>query len=196
MAAPPERLAFEVVSIRLNQSPQGSPPSRGPTPDGYHMSDASLLIPMLTAYVPQSGAAFFSEGQVRGLPDWFISEKYDVDAKVGDGDLAEWQKPASQAAMLPQMLQTMFADRCKMVVHREMQDVSVYLLKVGKGGPKFKETNPSEDPPKGTNLPGEEFWSTPVMACTYMECPCNLSHRCCPQSGEMPPVARSKTGRT
>ncbi len=108
---------------------------------------------MLTAYVPQSGAAFFSEGQVVGLPDWFVREKYAIDAKVADADLAEWQKPASQAAMLPRMLQAMFADRCRMAVHREMKDVSVYLLEVGKGGPKFKETNPGEDHPEGTKLP-------------------------------------------
>ena len=153
--APAKRLTFEVVSIRANQStPEGSPRSPGPTPDGYHMSDASLLIPMLTAYVPQSGAAFFSEGQVRGLPDWFIKDKYTINAKVADADLTEWQKPASQAAMLPQMLQAMLADRCKMLMHREMKDVSVYLLEVGKGGPKFKETNPSDNHPEGTKLPG------------------------------------------
>ncbi|HXE06858.1 MAG TPA: TIGR03435 family protein [Acidobacteriaceae bacterium] len=153
--APAKRPAFEVVSIRANQSkPEKSPPPPGPTPDGYHMVDSPLLVPMLTAYVPQSGAGFFSERQVRGLPDWFIRDRYDIDAKVAQADVAQWQKPASRSVMLPLMLQAMFADRFKMAVHREMNDASVFLLKVGKGGPKFKETNPGEEHPEGTKLPG------------------------------------------
>ena len=153
-AVPAKRLAFEVVSIRPNQSPpQKDTPPSGPTPDGYHMTNCSLLLPMLTAYVPQTGAAFFTEDLVSGLPDWFTRDRYDIDAKVADADLAEWQKPASQAVMLPLMLQAMFADRCKMAVHREMKDVSVYLLEVGKDGPKFKETNPEEAHPSGNKLP-------------------------------------------
>jgi uncharacterized protein (TIGR03435 family) len=150
---PAKRLAFEVVSIRPNQSPQKDSAPPGPTPDGYRSTNSSLLIPMLTAYVPQTGAAFFTEDLVSGLPDWFIRDRYDIDAKVADADLAEWQKPASQAAMLPLMLQAMFANRCKMAVHREMKDASVFLLEVGKAGPKFKETNPVEVHPSGTKLP-------------------------------------------
>lgn len=149
------RLTFEIVSIRLDQrTPEQSPPPPAATPDGYHMTDASLLVPMLTAYLPQSGAGFFSEAQVKGLPDWFVREKYDIDAKVADVDRADWQTPKSQAAMLPLMLQAMFSDRCKMVVHREMNDASVYLLEIGKNGPKFKKANSNEDHPEGTKLPG------------------------------------------
>jgi uncharacterized protein (TIGR03435 family) len=154
-AVPAKRLAFDVVSIRQNLSGQSTGlPHFGPTPDGYHMTNMPLFIPMLTAYVPQSGAAFFTEDLVSGLPDWFSKDKFDIDAKVADADLAEWQKPASQAVMLPLMLQAMFADRCKMAVHREMKDVPVYLLEVGKDGPKFKETNPDETNPQGNKLPG------------------------------------------
>lgn len=154
MVVPARRLAFDVVSIRPNQStPQKESPPAGPTPDGYHMINSSLLLPMLTAYVPRTGAAFFTEDLVSGLPDWFLRDRYDIDAKVADADLAEWQKPASQAVMLPPMLQAMFADRCKTAVHREMKDVSVYLLEVGKDGPKFKETNSDEVHAGGSKLP-------------------------------------------
>ena len=34
------------------------------------------------------------------------------------------------------MLQSLLADRFKLVVHREMKEMPVYALVVGKGGPK------------------------------------------------------------
>jgi len=52
------------------------------------------------------------------------------------------------------MLQAMLAERCKLAVHREMKDTSVYFLTVGKGGPKFKEVNPADAAPAGVTLPG------------------------------------------
>jgi uncharacterized protein (TIGR03435 family) len=41
--------------------------------------------------------------------------------------------------MLRAILQTMLAERCKVVVHRESKEVPVYDLVVAKGGPKFKQ---------------------------------------------------------
>jgi len=82
-----------------------------------------------------------------------MQERYDVVAKVGEADMAEWQKPASQKAMLPAMLQAMFAERCKLVAHRETKDASVSFLVVAKAGQKFKETNPDETH-TGMTLPG------------------------------------------
>jgi uncharacterized protein (TIGR03435 family) len=55
--------------------------------------------------------------------------------------------------MLQAMLQAMFAERCKLVVHRELKDADVYSLVVAKGGPKFKETDPKMDHPGGFTLP-------------------------------------------
>ncbi len=46
---------------------------------------------------------------------------------------------------VPQMLQTLLADRFKLVIRRESKDQSVYALVVAKGGPKLKQTEP--DPP-------------------------------------------------
>lgn len=77
----------------------------------------------------------------------------DIDARIPDADRAEWQKPESQKVMLQAMLQAMFADRCKMVVHREVREVAVYSLIVAKGGPKFKEADPTVKHPGGAKLP-------------------------------------------
>jgi bla regulator protein BlaR1 len=144
-------MAFEVVSIRQHKGDDVTP-SHGPTANGYQIRNMTLIVPMLTAYVPQTGgSALYMNNQVKGLPDW-LRDRYDIDAKVSEADLAEWHKPAAQNAMLQAMLQTMLADRLKLVVHRDIKEVPVYSLVVGKGGPKFKETNPAEAH-QGVTLP-------------------------------------------
>ena len=161
-AAPAKAYAFEVVSIRQNitpmqmmMGPQSGPPQYGPTGDGYRMANQSLVLPLLTAYVPQvGGATFYSpQDQIKGLPDWLMRERYDIDARIADEDRAEWQKPESQKVMLQAMLQAMFGERCKLTVHREVKEVAVSSLVLAKGGPKFKETDPTVEHPEGQKLP-------------------------------------------
>jgi bla regulator protein BlaR1 len=157
-------LAFDIVSIRQNVSqpsvPMMGPPQFGPTADGYRATNMPFVLPILTAYVPSTGgAAFFTEDRVVGLPSWVTQERYDIDAKVSEEDMAEWQKPGSQLAMLQAMLRTMLEDRCKLVVHREVKEVAVYSLVVGKNGPKFKETDPTVEHAGGMKLP----WGGVIM---------------------------------
>jgi bla regulator protein BlaR1 len=152
-AAPAKAYVFEVVSIRQNISEMQGDFGK-PTADGYRMINSSLGLVMNTAYVPQvGGAAFYSPGQEKGLPEWANSERYDIDARISDADREAWQNPAKQKMMLQSMLQAMLVERCKLVVHREIKDASVYSLVIGKSGIKFKETNPAVDPPSGQKLP-------------------------------------------
>jgi uncharacterized protein (TIGR03435 family) len=58
-----------------------------------------------------------------------------------------------QKGMLQAMLQAMLVERCKLAMHREVKDVAVYSLVVAKGGPKFKETDPTVEHPDGMKLP-------------------------------------------
>lgn len=153
-AATAKPMAFDVISIRQNLSPpRNGPPVFGPTGDGYRMVGAPLLLAMMAAYIPQTGASAFMPNQIKGLPDWAMRDAYDIDAKVSDQDLAAWQDPAKQKTMLPPMMQALFQDRFKMAVHREIKETDVYWLVVGKGGPKFKETDPTAEHPDGTTLP-------------------------------------------
>jgi uncharacterized protein (TIGR03435 family) len=157
-AAPAKPLTFDVVSIRQNTSApnQMGPPVFGPTSDGYRMVNMPLAFAIMTAYVPQSGggALYNPNTDLRGLPPWGMQDRYDIVAKVSEEDLPEWQKPAAQTLMLQTMLQAMLAERCKLAVHREFKDASVYFLTVGKGGPKFKETDPTVPVPAGVTIPG------------------------------------------
>ncbi len=153
-APPPKTYSFEVISIRPNKSaPQAQQPF-GPTADGYRITNMSLYAPLLTAYVPQTGtAAFNMEGQIKGLPDWFKTDRYDIDARIAEEDRAEWQKPLAQKVMLQSMLQAMFAERFKLAVHREVKEGPVFSLVIAKGGIKFKETDPTVAHPGGFALP-------------------------------------------
>ena len=154
--APSKAYAFEVISIRQNNTSlrgQTGIPQSGPTADGYRLANDSLLLVLLAAYVPQTGGAtFYGLDQIIGRPDW--SERYDIGARISDEDRTAWQNPAEQKVMLPAMLQAMLAERCKLAVHREVKEGAVISLVLAKGGPKFKETDPTVEHPAGYKLPG------------------------------------------
>lgn len=151
-------LAFGVVSIRQNTSPmdvkRAGPPQFGPTPDGWHMTNMPLALAIATAFPLPATGAMPNPDNIAGLPDWAKQNGFDIDARVSEEDLADWQKPALQPAMLQAMLQAMLAERCKIAIHRETKESMVYLLVLAKNGPKFKESDPAVAPPVGTTLPG------------------------------------------
>jgi uncharacterized protein (TIGR03435 family) len=146
--------AFEVVSIRQKKEFSNGIPEVGPTPDGWRMVDNGLAFVILHAYVPKTGATFYTNDQIQGLPDWTRTESYEIHAKVREADLADWQNPARQPAMLQAMLEAMLMDRCKIAVHRSSKEVSVLALVQGKSGPKYKESVPGDRHPSGIPLPG------------------------------------------
>ena len=160
--------SFDVVSIRQNISQQQR---RGPMnlaagPDGFRVEQQQLMNLLLTAYTPKTGGLFMNN--IDNLPDWAKSDRYDIDARVADADLAAWKDPQNQPAMLQEMLQTMLAERFKLVVHREMKEKPVYELEVAKSGPKFQETRPEEPRPAGAVLPGGGVMGQGADGATHM----------------------------
>jgi uncharacterized protein (TIGR03435 family) len=78
--------------------------------------------------------------QLSGGPTWAThpstdSDYYDISAKA-EGPVTLTQSRARQ------LLQTLLADRFQLRLHREMKEMPVYALVVGKAGPKFKESTP------------------------------------------------------
>jgi uncharacterized protein (TIGR03435 family) len=90
---------------------------------------------------------------VAALPDWAIASGIGVapgqSANAFQIDAAADDPSAATAEELRQMLQTLLADRFKLRVHRETQDVSGYALVVSKNGPKpmLKKALPQEELP-------------------------------------------------
>jgi uncharacterized protein (TIGR03435 family) len=136
-------LAFAVASVRRNVSGTGScdPEHLYLTTDGFRMTNCPLIAALFMAYVPAKGGAlgFSTDGRVVGAPNWMMSEKYDIDARINEDDMAAWQKPTAQKEMLHAMMQSLLAERCKLAVHREMRDKPVYALVTGKNGPKLQK---------------------------------------------------------
>jgi uncharacterized protein (TIGR03435 family) len=74
-------------------------------------------------------AFHLTQYQLSGGPRWLDSDRFALEAKAG----------GANENQLRQMLQTLLADRFKLVVHRETKVSPVYALVVAKNGPKFKE---------------------------------------------------------
>jgi uncharacterized protein (TIGR03435 family) len=72
--------------------------------------------------------------RVLGGPEWSDSDQFDIVAKAEDSDAARDQ--------IRSMLQSLLAERFKLVVHRETKEISAYSLVLAKSGSKLKIAAP------------------------------------------------------
>jgi uncharacterized protein (TIGR03435 family) len=155
--APPKPLAFDVVSIRPTRHGTNMMVSGMTTPDGYRVLGQPLYYTIKMAYFPQGMASWSSE-RLAGAPTW-LSDQYDIDARVSEANLVEWQKQGPLAldkkVMFQQMLQSMLADRCHLVAHMVPgPPISGWSLEPGKRTPRIAESKPGESMPVGMKLLG------------------------------------------
>jgi uncharacterized protein (TIGR03435 family) len=128
--APP--LAFEVATIKvapdlMSQLTSGKPPHIGMKIDGARVDIGAMSLSDLirTAYKVKPY-------QISG-PAWVAVDRYDIMAKLPDG---------ASKDQVPEMLQTLLAERFKLTIHRDNKDHNVYALVVGKGGLKLQPSPP------------------------------------------------------
>jgi len=140
-------LSFEAASLKLTNSPEkdgrimrqmsGGPGSSDPGRFTYINVTLKMLVQQ---------AYNLKEFQVEG-PDWIDGGGYDLIATMAPGTTTEQAN---------QMIQTLLAERFKLVFHRETKQMPMYALVVGKGGSKMKEVEvsntPAELPPTGGPL--------------------------------------------
>lgn len=86
----------------------------------------------------------------RTAPEWVNSEEFDINAKVDGVYMAGWDKmsDAQRAALVRPMLRRLLAERFKVKVRTEMQDMPVYALVQAKRGTKMKEAPAPPPPPQ------------------------------------------------
>jgi len=86
---------------------------------------------------------------VSGGPGWINSERYDIDAKLDDSQVAALAKlpPQDRIVQIRLMVQSLLADRFKLVVNETTVTRPVYALVVAKGGPKLQTTVPGSPSP-------------------------------------------------
>ncbi|HEY6340986.1 MAG TPA: TIGR03435 family protein [Bryobacteraceae bacterium] len=122
--------SFEVAVVKPAGPPTGWNAPRGieggrGTDDPGRISYSHLTLRTLlwAAY----GVTDF---QISG-PAWLASELYDILANVPQGASEE------QVAV---MLQNLLADRFQLILHHEKRDLAVYVLVIGDGGAKLKQS--------------------------------------------------------
>jgi uncharacterized protein (TIGR03435 family) len=122
--APPSGPAYEVVSVKPNES--GSFSSSSNTRGGsFTATNATVRQLVLTAYR-------LRDFQVSGGPGWIESDRFDVAARAPEGE-----KPDH-----PAMLRTLLAERFTLRTHRETREQPIYALVVarsdGRLGPQLQ----------------------------------------------------------
>jgi uncharacterized protein (TIGR03435 family) len=108
-----QRPTFEVVSVKRNNDPN-VPTSIRTLPDRFTTTNAPFRLLINAAYR-------LAGYQYIGLPAW--SDRFDIAARAPEGT------PADQ---MPLMLQSLLADRFKMVAHRETREAPIFALVVSR----------------------------------------------------------------
>jgi uncharacterized protein (TIGR03435 family) len=126
--------AFIAADVRPTQE-TGNPLQnrlRGPFTGGghYDLRGATLVDMIVSAYnvTPE---------KVLGGPSWLDYDRFDIHAVT---------PPATTPLAAKQMLQSLLADRFKLVLRKEDQPMTAFDLTVGKGKPKLKESDGSGEP--------------------------------------------------
>jgi uncharacterized protein (TIGR03435 family) len=121
--------AFEVASVKPSRSLVGHDGDVTMEPDRITVRNATLKRLIFEAYhVPYS--------QITGGPPWLDSNEYDIDAKAAG--------PVG-ADQLRLMLRTLLIDRFKLAVRSESKERRVYVLTVGKDGPRLSGSPNGKD---------------------------------------------------
>jgi uncharacterized protein (TIGR03435 family) len=129
--------------------------------DGVDGSAATLAELVEYAY------GLRSDDQVLLAPDWAKTDRFDVQARMDEAEIAAIEKvtPTEKKATLRLMMQTLLAERFRLKVHSETKQVPVYDLVVTKGGSKLTDAavDSNENLLKGKDgkpLHGFLTWST------------------------------------
>ena len=125
---------FEVASVKPSpplQLPIVKPFRAGISMDAGHV-DIRLMSLRDLAIVAYRIRPF----QLTGGPDWMAWDVFDIVATIPVG---------VSKARVPEMLQSLLAERFGLRIRRESREMPVYALTVARGGPKLREV-PPDDP--------------------------------------------------
>jgi uncharacterized protein (TIGR03435 family) len=127
--APSNHLVFDAASIKLHNSGPNSGANLARS-GGHVQLTAGLPTLMILAYSLHSLSQAMDT--IVGMPNWGTAETFDIEAEAPGN-------PAVEQKRL--MLQSLLADRFKMVVHHETRQLPIYalvLVKEGNLGPQLR----------------------------------------------------------
>lgn len=135
--------AFEAVVLKRNTSSSQSM-SGGTQPGGlYRVVNGTIAMIFSNAYRSESN-------DVKGAPDWFNTERYDMTARIVGTPTPEQQQALWRA---------LFAERMKLKAHHEREERPVYHLVLaradGRLGPKISKSTTDCTARRAAQLRGE-----------------------------------------
>ena len=150
-------LAFEVATVKPSAPFDVAKARVGQAHIGTRIDASHVDIGTATLFRLICTAYRVRPYQVSG-PDWLKTTTYDIQAKIPDG---------APADKVPEMLQTLLAERFGLKLHPEKKDQSVYALVIGPGGAsgiKMKESAPEPPPPPpAPDAPKPQEMSVPTV---------------------------------
>jgi len=135
-SSPADRPSFDVASIKPNKSGDNRILTRV-QPGGLYRSTNVTLNMLIT------GAYQLKPQQLSGLPEWGDSEHFDIEAK------AEGNPARDQISL---MMQSLLADRFKLMMHHETRQLPIYALLLSKAGKTGPQLQPHSDDSKCPDL--------------------------------------------
>jgi uncharacterized protein (TIGR03435 family) len=135
-----EHLAFEVASVKPNKTADNRGMRIQSLPGGgLSATGVPLYVLMVFAYdLP------IQSSRISGGPDWLRSDRFDVEAKANRDAIPKGATVKAREAKTRLMLQTLLADRFKLVIRIDKKELPVYAAVVGKNGPKLQKSKIDE----------------------------------------------------
>jgi uncharacterized protein (TIGR03435 family) len=131
---PDVAVAFEAASVKPNNSGE-SDTSLRPQPSG-RLTATNAPVQLFISYAYQ-----LQQFQLQGAPSWLRSDRFDINATLGR-ELPVVPGGSDQPTQLMLALRTLLAERFKLAVHWETQDLPIYALTLarpdGKLGPNIR----------------------------------------------------------
>jgi bla regulator protein blaR1 len=134
------------------------------SPGRFNASCASIMTMINIAYVNagdklinDSGSPLRTAERTRGLPEWTVSARYNIEAVTDDpvaNGPTQGMNSEAWKLMSGPMFRSLLEERFHVKLHREVEEVPMYALTVAKGGLKLKEPKdgdctPPEHGPNG-----------------------------------------------
>lgn len=138
---PVSALEFEVASVK--QHPSGNSHLAPPIflAGGRFTSAAPLIYVIAGAYTIPNPS---NPVRLSGGPGWITNTVFDIEATASEGTIHGGLSAKARTEKERSMLQTLLAQRFKLVIRRETKEMPVYALVVGKSGPKFPKADIEE----------------------------------------------------
>jgi uncharacterized protein (TIGR03435 family) len=135
-AAPPAA-AFTVVDVHNSYHRYGGYFDGGNLAGSKYIAQQATMLDLI-------GQAYdVDRDHILGGPLWIEADRFDINARTPSG---------TSNAQIPPMLQTLLADRFKLVVHADTRVMPAYLLSVGNGTPKLKQADPASEGQNGCGI--------------------------------------------